>query len=515
MRSPRCLVPSPPAIWLWALLLLLVPSWLQGQIDIGRLKGLMDAQEFSQVVQAVQEARGSGEVKAEALFLASEAALRLNNPADAEAFASMGLKHNPDDSRGLLLLGHAMWSHAQRQPQTGAFRNLTLLDSGISYRQARMAGGDTFECAYFAAGSFEEGGDLDKALEEIELAIEAKPEHIASRFTKARLLESLGRRDDARAVLEQLITMDGAEGQAAEALLAFHLRHSERAVVRSMFLDLTLRFPEQAALYAAFVEKFQQDNPPDFLQSVLEEARERPTFESNRFLIWYLGSVALQKMQAQQAFDYYERYRGLTQGTADGHMAVGHCLVALGRLAEARTSLDRARELGAHSPDNLVLGYERLLLAHQNRKEFQQAVEAQQAVVELAGRPRDDLNLSSLLYNAGHREGAVAVCEALLQRDDADDALRAQTLNYQALYLVGLGRPVEAAKLFDESLAVDPGSGADARENLGVLLLSLGKSEEARKSLESVLLVESNRVRSRYHLLRIKHSNLFPKRDRN
>ena len=477
-----------------------------GQKDLLFLREQFTLGNYQEVLNSVREARAARTASADGLFLGSEAALFLGDEETAQILASDGLRLEPKSALGHQLLGHSAWAAAERQEQKSAMTRLTYRDAGLHYRDARIHGADPFESAYFAAKAFEKGGDLGAALEEIDLALAARPGHEPSLLEKATYLAGLGEREASKVILRRLLP--GALGpRAAVVLLTQTMEKEPRETVAREFLALQKQFPSHLPLYQLVLEHFGRDSRADVLESLLRKALDQVPPSKDRLPLWYLAGIAQAAGRADEALALYTEYRDLNPSQGDGHLGVGYALAYLRRYEAARESFERAEILGGADEAALDSGLELLVVSMVGEERFAPAAEVQRHLARRRDRPLDQLDLGSLLYNAGRREEALKVYAALLERTDYPLEFRARVLNYQGLAFQGLGQNEAAESCFRESLESALAGRSDAAENLGVLLLARGDRAQAREVLSEPATL--GRLRARYHLLRSNHPSLF------
>ena len=184
-------------------------------------------------------------------------------------------------------------------------------------------------------------------------------------------------------------------------------------------------------------------------------------------------------------------------------------------LATALLKLDRIKDAHAVIREALILHAEDpaiqetanwVVKAYVDRRDYAAAISVQELLI--AAAPENisyRSNHANLLKNQGRLNEAVAIFEALCRTArDTPDRL-ARLFNDYGLSLNGLKRTKEAEKAFVEALDHDA-TNLDARENLGVLLYTDNRFEEARKAFEEVLRRHGEakeplpRWRSRYYL---------------
>ncbi len=278
----------------------------------------------------------------------------------------------------------------------------------------------------------------------------------------ARLALAAGAPDEARELLEQVVTITpgfgpairlladayralGRDADAARAVyragrlppfapyadpivdeLARESRHSTLLLRLASEVTLSANGPWSEYLTRRAVE-FEPDNP----DAVLKLARVLRTFGRN-----------------EEALGLFERYHQMVPGDFQGLAHIGSCLSAMGRLGEAESYLRRALA-GAGDPiTHFNLG---LLLVTTGRvaegiREYERALERDPMYSDARG------NLAAALARGGDVARATREL-AFVVEHDPDNAL-ART-NY-GLLLMGQGRTAEAASQLEEALRLAP-----------------------------------------------------------
>jgi serine/threonine protein kinase/tetratricopeptide (TPR) repeat protein len=242
--------------------------------------------------------------------------------------------------------------------------------------------------------------------------------------------------------------------------------------------SLSMRRDADAAAQAAVAEQ-QRAGDPRLLQDLLDPERlTRLPYEAQRSLL----EVALQFHQRR--LDVRQDTTAVRAEVADAHVEIGTALRKLGRAAEARQALTKARSLA----DGLLVGGDSApVRACRGR-----------AADGLSRLARDDGDLQQALPLA---QAAVGDLRAAVATDGpAFRAALAETLGNMVETLYDLGRPQEALVVADEHIALleevaaaNPGAPPSLTEVLrahcshGLALSGIGKLTEARDTLRRAI----------------------------
>ena len=490
--------------------LLVTPLAASQEIDAASLRALAEAGRDDVILERLSEALQAERVPAfESLVIGMEAGLRAGRISDARWFSEVGERQHAVEPLAWTWSGHVMNAMAAHEGEgpSGLFHAATLRDAANAYRRARELGGDTYWNARWEADALLRAGAADEGLEVVRVALAGMPDSRDARLLEVRCLLEADRSAEAAEAAEALVAAEPrGDLEAARLLMTARMRQDDREVARASFLELIVKHPSDGEIYRTFVGPWLGDRPDTWLRGTLEAALEANA--ADRYPLWYLGWLDEVQGHASGALGHYLAYRDGLPTDPEGHLLVGRVLTNLGRLGEAREALLKANSLGGLDAGQLATALQALVFAHVQKVDFGPAERLQGVVVSLTESPADLLDLGALQIEAGDTDAGLNTYRALLERDDLDPALRAKTWNYLALGLWGRGDLAGGEDALRASVDKEAAD-LDAWENLGLLLGETGHPVEAERVLLRVLAEDPARVRSRYHLLRLRHPGVF------
>lgn len=156
------------------------------------------------------------------------------------------------------------------------------------------------------------------------------------------------------------------------------------------------------------------------------------------------------------------------------------------RLADAAVV---ARRVVSENP-KMRLGYLQLATVLEQSGDLAGAIRIlQEATKKGAGGESLDQREALLLCSANRPREAVALLEPYRKGEDVE------TLNALGIALADAGEPAKALEIFARVRELDP-TNVDAFQNAGIAWLKLGRTDEARQSLETAVTLGNRRVRA-------------------
>lgn len=326
-----------------------------------------------------------------------------------------------------------------------------------------------------------DAADIKRAMQAADRALDIDATLLAARLIRAQAAHAAhdfaGAEADALAVLET--APDAPEALAVLGDARLELGAYEAAAATYARLDeladgppVVARLARQAAVTGRL------DEARDLAASAtdLATAGDRAPAE----LAWYHGLEASLAFQSGDLFDAESSWRQaleLWDGSAAAHAGLGRTLAAVGRLDDARSSLERAVAIQPQ-PDTL-----RLLADILDRAGEADAAEATRVTfVSVAELLRQNRPISLFLADRGEDpERAVALAQA-------DLAIRRDVYAHDTLAwaLLAAGRAAEADVEMRAALAIGTES-ALLDYHAGMIAAALGRDDEARRFLSSAL----------------------------
>lgn len=355
---------------------------------------LSDVQERSLATRAMRKVVGKHRASAEAHYALASLALRSGDPALATESARQARDIRPEWTDARLILARAL-----------------VLD-----------------------------GQIDAGLAEARALVEDKPEP-GERLEYALLLGSTGRTDDARELLNEMLTADprNAEALRVLGLLELETGNLDAAETRFNALLVSGRYP-----YEAF---------------------------------YYLGAIAENREEFERALQFYARVRA-SQYVVDAQIRTSRVLLALGN---GQAGVDHLAEMAEVLPEQAV---ELLAARGQLLEEMGDTDAALEAYNEgLRTHPENDtlLYARAFLFERLDRvDDAIAELRRIVD-DRPDDPTALNALGYTLADRTGRHR--EAHRYIKKALELDPGNAA-ILDSMGWVLYKRRRNAAALDHLE-------------------------------
>lgn len=456
-------------------------------------------------------------------------ALKLD-PGDAEAHEQLGLNFakRQDWSSALVEMEQAV----KIKPQNSLYRyNLGLLnfkrqaypDARIEFLRALDLQHENPDYRFAYASVLEAEGTIEQAKGEFAWLVERYPRMSRAQYSLADVLYKGGDLKDAEGHVEEVLRLepDDAdayyllaeiqehEGRLAEAvqsgLQAIRLEptHLNAHYLLSL-LYTRLRQPEQArhenAAFESLKSKIDSANfvmlGTSFLQGgQLDLAQQNfaaaVSNDPQNFQALYLLALTLQqKREFNQALEAYQKALSLSPRIAIGHAEMGLMLVEMGRVAEARSHLERAIEL---DPDdfgvNLATGRAFLLLT-----DYSQGEASLLRALQLSpSQPTVLVNLFQLYQMWGKTIPARRYAKLAVNANPRDERLLAQA----GKFWLDQRDFAEARQDLERTVALEP-SDSKSFLNLAWVYFYVGEYTLARGALNRYLQLSQHSGESRY-----------------
>jgi tetratricopeptide (TPR) repeat protein len=332
------------------------------------------------------------------------------DPGNAEAHEQLGFNFakRQDWSSALVEMKQAV----KIEPQNSLYRyNLGLLnfkrqaypDARLEFLRALDLQNENPDYRFAYASVLEEEGTIEQAKEEFGWLVERYPRMSSAQYSLAEILYKGGDLEGAEGHVEEVLRLepDDADAYYLLAQIQEHKSRLAEAVQSGLqvirlkpthlnghyllsLLYARLRQPEEARQESAAFESlkskidsanfvilgssFLRGGQLDLAQQNFAAAVSKDP--QNFQALYQLALTLQQKREYTQAFEAYQKALSLNPRTAIAHAEIGLLLVEMGRVAEARSHLERAIEL---DPDDfgvtLATGRAFLLLRDYSRGE--------------------------------------------------------------------------------------------------------------------------------------------------
>jgi tetratricopeptide (TPR) repeat protein len=414
----------------------------------------------------------------------------------------------PKDPRGSVLVGHVLFRMAEGE--SAVLARATFADAAAAYEDALAAGADAYAAGFWAADAWDRSGAPANALTAIEGALRNRPKDPSAALLKGRLLIADGRAADAAPLLDEVVaSVPGTEvaGDAAVESMRARLRAGDRASVPESFARLTRGDPHGAAarIYRMVAEAFGGTRDEDVWAGMLESAVKASP--DDPLVIYWRAALAARRKDGAGLLALADRYKRARPDDPDGRVFRAIALRLLGRLDEARVEIvrayDRAPEHGAAREE-----MQYLVKAFFDARRYREAADVQELVAHATGVPADRYDYAVLRLDAGMKDEARRVYDAICADLGLPSTERSRAANALALLRRGEGDLVGAEEALLRALHFDRDN-LDAHENLGILRIRQGKVDDGQTELEEAIArspkTDPPRKRSHYHLWRARH----------
>lgn len=355
--------------------------------------------------------------------------IKAGRPEEAIPLVEQALRHNPKDIDSYLNLGVAL-SRLGREDE-----------ALLQYEKALAIKPDRSELYSNIGASWARRGQYEKAISYYQKALEIKPD-FATHSNLGAALASLGRFDEA-------VEQHGKSVKLAPDLAPPRLKFGET-------LHLAGRIREAEEQYRKAAE----------LDPTLAEAHLN------------LGLIAVADRLIPAALDHFRRAAKQSPNFADAHRNLAKTLAAVGRNDDAAQHFSRAVELEPRSV-RTRLDHAAFLTQRGDASTARREVLAASQL--LPDNPDILFQLGMLDLQQGESKAAETNFRAVVERAPN----HAPAHNYLAVLIAGKGTRSleEAAFLLQKAVRLEPAN-AEFHNNLGVVLVRLGKTQEALAALE-------------------------------
>jgi tetratricopeptide (TPR) repeat protein len=426
-----------------------------------------------------------------------------------DAFVELGIaeREHPDDARvrnirGILLVRMGKNAEAAAEYQEAirldplledAYRNLGFLrwterelDSArdVLEHAVKLSPDDSF--AHYYLGRVElDAQRYEQAFRELELSRQPLPEDPAFLLQATAGYLALGRLENARKFLEQLMKLPLSEAQSlqtASLLLSIHENDSAITLIQKLAKDHSA--PQamwaQFDLALAYLLAGNYEKAVEQALVYAEVAGPEASGSAGPAQAWSVIGIACAHMnQGERSVNALRRAAAMAPGEEEHWLNLTRELMELNRYADAITAVQSGL---AANPKSYAL-HLRLGAAYLAAGRYTEAESVFRDLVA-AGDPLPTgyLGLAQVLLRTGRAE------EAAAELGDAEKKLGPNFLisYFRGLALARLGKPTEALPAFQQAVRLDSKS-AEAHFNLGKTEFALGHLNEAVAELQEAL----------------------------
>jgi len=307
---------------------------------------------------------------------------------------------------------------------------------------------------------------------------------------------TLGRQDEARKPLHQLVTLslpDAQSVRAAALLLAIHENDSAIGLLQKSRDRQAAEFASWAQfdLALAFLLAGRYEKATEQAESYINLLRPAGSESAQIVPAWSLVGIAYSRLgQSDRAVDALRRAAALAPDREEHWLNLTRELMALSRYGEAISAVEDGL---ATNPKSYAL-HLRLGAANLSAGHYAEAETAFRRLVEAGDPlPTSYIGLAQVLLRTGRAEEAAAELSAAQQKLGATFLIS----YFQGLSLERAGKRPQAITALNEAIRLNPNS-ADARLELGKTELALGRVKEAIVELEEALRLSPGNVQAGY-----------------
>jgi tetratricopeptide (TPR) repeat protein len=381
-------------------------------------------------------------------------------------------------------------------PTGRAAQNPVNLDKAIREKPVQ----DRAQSYYHFALSkwFEDGGDLTRALSEMQTAVSYNEDDSGLHVALAELLAQMNRTDEAIDEAQRAARLDPKDPEPHWMLASIHLRSTEGMRVRQAQLDVLKKAVQELEAMKALA-------PDD----------QRAFFA--------LGGCYMELGQPDKAIAAYERWQKLVPDSNNGYLSIAQYYEREGKVDKAIEYMQKALESDPETMQTLTL----LAGLYAKAKREQDAIPLYRKMVELTGgSPEVKQQLASSLLDSGDFAEAAKILDTLAKNDPQNPAIRMmmsraqmgarhypeaiETLksllasdpdNIEFQFYLGTayeqgGQPGEAVKIFRRLFEQSKGDSEEAKANRGVFQQHLAASYQDMGEYDKAIAMYEEMVKS-------------------
>ncbi|MFN7995602.1 MAG: tetratricopeptide repeat protein [Bryobacteraceae bacterium] len=416
----------------------------------------IDNQKYGEAIRELKSAVALQPRLPGAYYQLGFALFQSNRFAEAEQAFQKELTFQPPDPYSLYYLGRIRLEGGQRAP-------------GIAFLEKSLEAGEVLDVRQKLGSSYLALGQLDKAIQFLEVSIRVRPEDGGLHYLLGRAYQRKGQAAAAHAEMEAATRWKNKTRASMESLL--HLRaaitkNDEPAAVAAINELAASQDPD--VLLAAGITLGQAGLHAQALPFLQKTLQFQPDLPEARY---DLGRAYLALKDTSKAQPELQRAAELKPGFYEAEALLGTLFAENGDQEQAIKHLRAAIQLRTDSPRLLML----LGLQYFQQRYYGDAIDVLKKALKLdPANPEPRFLLIQAHYRNLEYEPALQLAEETLKLFP-DNALAQYHLGAQ---FNNMGRLSESRQHLEAALAKDP-SLLEARVMLGDVLFKLGKPEES------------------------------------
>ncbi len=186
---------------------------------------------------------------------------------------------------------------------------------------------------------------FDRAGFWVEELLTRSPKNPIGRLLKAQTLQTFGKDDDARELLEGIVADFPRFTKAREALAGSHLIRHQFEKASEHYRVLLDRDPDSLLALVGLVRCFDKLNQFDQAGPILKKLRAKADSFPEAALL--CGKAALKQLQFEAGAEFFKKTIDLSPFDRDAHLGYAACLEQLDRREEAQAHAKKALEIEA------------------------------------------------------------------------------------------------------------------------------------------------------------------------
>jgi len=333
------------------------------------------------------------------------------------------------------------------------------------------------------ARAYAAAGDTTRAKALVEQILAGNPTAVEAQLLKGQLLMNEGHREEAFAAVQAAASSNPESAEAKFALARLYASRGDKAAAEAAYRDVLRINPRAAAAQVAIANlQLSAGNREASLRTVEEVTRAQPKNLDARLV---LVRNLIASKDVQRAERELTDLRAAHPNAAAVHVQSGLLSLLKNDIAAARVSFARAESIDPKSPD-LLAGW--LALDFKTNNAASAKARMEQRLKEGVTPPL--LILAARTYIAANDQSAAE--RALRQAIELDASLLSPYELLGRLYLSQ--KKLDEARTEFEALAKRQAKPVSALTMSGMILMTQGQPEAAKKKFEDVLAIDPRAV---------------------